>query len=138
MNWYTYSCTAIDYNWDCLPTVAQTARHLGGHAAALSTGHSQSIPPSTENLDRFLDAWKDAKIAAANAGWNGDFMGEPVVIWLPNENFAKFVYAFAFKQNNNNGQTFVMSPLELTWLDSSLIKPLRRASGALMDEDSPC
>lgn len=121
MKWYVHSCSAIDYNWDCLPSVAETARYLGGHSAALET-QDPTVDPFAKDIDGFLADWKSAQVAAASAGWEGDFARGPVVIWLPDERHATFVWAFAFKQRNN-GQTYVISPFELAWLGKAVIRP---------------
>lgn len=121
MSWYVYLESAIDYNWECLASVAQTAQQLGGHAAALRTGVHPGFPPATEDLNRFLKAWESACIAASAAGWEGDFMQGPVVFWLPAAN-ATFFYGFVFKQLSN-GQTYVISPCELTWLGNLVSEP---------------
>lgn len=138
MSWYIYSETAIDHNWECLPSVAQMAQKLGGHTAALLTEVHQGLPPSTEDVDRFLEAWKSARSAASMFGWEGDFMQGPVVFWLPAPNFATFLYGFVFKQRNN-GQTYVVSPCELIWLGkpvSAPPPPLRKpVLGNLLDDE---
>jgi len=49
----------------------------------------------------------------ANHGWEGDFSAGPCVFALPDSCVARV--AFAWKQSNN-GDTFVVSPVELPWL----------------------
>ncbi len=64
----------------------------------------------------FIGTFYGAQIIAGEEGWEGDFRGEPRVLWLPDENC--FRHAFVWKQDNN-GMTFVVSPHRLPWLKPS-------------------
>lgn len=68
------------------------------------------------SIDDFLRAWESAKEAASAEGWEGDFRHQPVVFWVPMS--TTFEYGFAFKQDNN-GDTFVLSPVAMPWLENS-------------------
>jgi hypothetical protein len=108
MHWYTYSIPPIDTTWDHLRTVNETLKDMADREASSQFGAAQEY----QDVQAFLKSWTSAKDAAQDAGWEGDFRGEPVVFWLPME---EFEYGFAFKQDNN-GTTFVISPAPLPWL----------------------
>jgi hypothetical protein len=111
MTWHTYEIAPIDFGWENLKTVRETAVALleSGQASALKNDIDAS------DLQDFLISWESAKTAASEKGWDGDLKGEPVVMWIPND--TEFNYGFAFKQDNN-GTTYVMSPVEMPWLES--------------------
>ena len=109
-----YVCTPIDHHWEFLKTVKETAAELGARDAQFRF-EAGSRPFSLEiSIDSFLADWEEAKGAASQNGWEGDFREEPRVFWLPDE--TGFEYAFAFKQDNN-GTTFVVSPVRLPWVE---------------------
>lgn len=95
---YTYAITPIDFGWEFLPTVNAMRLHLAAR-------HNDNF--ETPELEGFEKAWKEAQIAAKGAGWEGDFRHDPVVFFVPEEN--DFGWGFVIKQDNN-GDTFVMSP----------------------------
>lgn len=72
---------------------------------------------SPMDLESFLANWEQAKGAASDIGWDGDFRGDPVVVWLPGSPGDDFVHGFAFKQDNN-GTAFKISPVPLRHLES--------------------
>ena len=110
MTWHTYALPPIDFGWENLKSVRETA------AAILASSTSGARPNDVDaaDLNHFLTSWQSAKAAASAAGWEGDFREEPVVMWLPNE--SEFKHGFVLKQDNN-GETFVVSPVELPWLE---------------------
>jgi hypothetical protein len=110
MTWYTYVLPPIDFGWENPKTVRETA------AAILASSTSGVRPNDVDaaDLNNFLESWRSAKAAASAAGWEGDFREEPVVMWLPNE--SEFKHGFVLKQDNN-GETYVVSPVELPWLE---------------------
>ena len=111
MNWYTYEVPPIDIGWENMRTVQETASIL---TTRMHGGASKNdITPS--DLQSFLYAWESAKEEASINGCEGDFRNEPVVIWIPND--TEFNYGFAFKQDNN-GTTYVVSPVSMPWLES--------------------
>jgi hypothetical protein len=111
MNWNTYEVPPIDIGWGNLKTVQETAASL----LATSGEGTQKNDIDDSNLQSFLRSWESAKEAAGQKGWEGDFRLEPVVIWVPND--TEFNYGFVFKQDNN-GTTYVVSPVEMPWLES--------------------
>ena len=109
--WHVYELPPIDFRWEHLKTVAETASDLAARAAAEIAKHgSASLLPDPAD---FLAAWVEAKDEASAAGWEGDFRDEPVVFWVPGDNL--FEYGFVLKQDNN-GLTYVVSPVELPHL----------------------
>lgn len=111
MNWHTYSINPIDFHWDRLPTVEETAASIGAHNARIrATGDDSD---DGHEINRFIADWESAQEAARAAGWEGDFRNPPAVFWLPSD--SEFDYGFVIKQDNN-GTTFVMSPVELPHL----------------------
>jgi hypothetical protein len=106
MKWKVYEVPPIDNRWEFLKTIKETL----GDIAKYSGEAGDSDDPHFEELSDFVRAWESAKDAAAELGWEGDFVEEPRVFWLPTE--MEFEYAFVFKQENN-GTTYVVSPQEL-------------------------
>ena len=111
MTWYTYEIPPIDHGWDNLKTVRETAAALLERSG--STIRKNDVDDS--DFQSFLRSWESAKDAASVKGWDGDFRHEPVVMWIPND--TEFNYGFAFKQDNN-GTTYIISPVEMPWLES--------------------
>jgi len=106
MNWYAYYIHPIDFGWENLKTVSQTVSDLAKE--------DQYNDLNTEELQSFFQNWELAKESAIECGWEGDFRNPPCVFWLPGEE--SFKYAFVFKQENN-GDTIVVSPYQLPWLN---------------------
>lgn len=109
MDWHTYEIAPIDFGWENLKTVQETA------AALLEKSESSTCKNDIDSseLQAFLRSWETAKDAASKSGWEGDFRDQPVVIWIPAE--TEFSYGFVFKQENN-GTTYIISPVEMPWL----------------------
>lgn len=108
MPWFTYRIQPIDVLWENLKSVTQTVDALV----------NESPMPEKNYLiyvQRFLNAWEAAQESAKAVGWEGDFRLSPVVFWLPGD--GGFDYGFAFKQDNN-GDTFVVSPVPMPWLEA--------------------
>jgi hypothetical protein len=111
MHWHAYHLPPIDYAWEYLATVEETRERIrvDYERAEAETFGSGYLSPQT-----FMNDWEAAKLAARQQGWEGDFRVSPKVLWFPSE--LQFSYGFAFKQDNN-GSTFVVSPVALAWLD---------------------
>ncbi|CRN68984.1 hypothetical protein AX279_17715 [Pseudomonas sp. J237] len=112
MNWLVYEILPVDFGWEHLRTVQQTLADI--------TSAPETISDESQKLDlsealQFSAKWEAAKTAAREHGWEGDFRHDPRVFWLPGE--TKFDLAFVFKQDNN-GTTYVVSPVVLPWLDA--------------------
>ena len=114
MTWSAYQLNPIDFGWEHLQTAQEVAAKLpASEADATIDGEPNSAGLSTA---KFLKDLTEARGLAKAKGWEGDFQRghEPHVFWLPGEN--EFSYAFVWKQDNN-GATFIISPIPLPWLD---------------------
>lgn len=112
--WHMYELGPIDHNWEYLPKVADVAKTLGGSEAQMMALHGETGEAGI-SLNNFLSAWESAKTAASCHGWEGDFRGAPVVMWLPVWDTYEFSFGFVLKQDNN-GTTLVVSPVPLPHL----------------------
>lgn len=109
MSRYVYEMPPIDHDWERLETVEEAAARIAATEAKALLVHPDAYDGM--ELKEFLARWQDAQNHAV--GWDGDFRGSPRVFWLPVE--STFVCAFVFKQDNN-GTTYVVSPVELPHL----------------------
>lgn len=123
MTWYVYECPPIDFNWHMLPTAKSVAAQLASREAeaAIQYGKGLTLAEGYLDADYFVELWESAKAAATEADWEGDFRQEPHVLWLPFPEDADFRVGFVFKQDNN-GTTFVISPIQLPHLRSYLAR----------------
>lgn len=102
-----YELPPIDFGWDFLLTVDETA-------AKLQRAEDVIGVTTLEYGTRELAAdWTHAKDLATEAGWDGDFRHPPVVFWVPCD--TEFRPGFVFKQDDN-GTTYVVSPTPLPHL----------------------
>ena len=101
---YTYEIPPIDFGWGSLKTVKETLLEM-------FEDENQE-----DSLDIFALDWRESQLSARKKGWEGDFRCGPKVFWIP-MNGDKMVYGFVFKQDNN-GITFVVSPVPLPWLET--------------------
>jgi len=109
---YVYCVDPIDFGWENLSTVAETAARLGAATAVAAVDKQKHAGPLLD-VSEFLHAWEVAQVTASGAGWEGDFRDDPVVFWIPYAD--GFRFGFVFKQDNN-GTTFVLSPVEMPWV----------------------
>jgi hypothetical protein len=105
MSWYAYHISPIDMGWEYLPTV-------GDFVAKIKKDVPQFY--SQEYLDRIVTDFEKAQELAEETGWEGDFRHDPCVFFLPGDVYLN--YGFVWKQDNN-GNTFVVSPRPLFWLE---------------------
>ena len=104
---FVYSIMPIDFGWEHCPTISEFA----GQIAKLAV---DNLPYGSEDdFNNFVKDFTTAKQLALEEGWEGDFRGEAHVFQIPVE--GSFTYGFAWKQDNN-GSTFVISPVELPHL----------------------
>lgn len=115
MSQKAYYILPIDFGWDYLPSVDEFAEKLAKSDVEVKLGKQ---PYGEPRLDKFLADFKEAQELADDAGWEGDFRGGPSVFCIPIEN--EIVYGFVWKQENN-GDTIVVSPEPLPWLDRLVI-----------------
>lgn len=122
--WYVYMTMPVDFGWALQRSVAEvvgamTARNLS------SLSYREEVTPDSVSVDGFLVLWESAQGAAREAGWEEDFMNEPVVFCLPDGEGNEFTPGFVFKQSNN-GTTWVVSPVKLPHLGPTA-EPRRRS-----------
>lgn len=113
MSWYVYEISPIDANWEHLSTVDSVAKKLASDEAASEVRHGVPVNPTPSYRD-FMSSWSSAQDAARDKGWDGVFRVAPVVTWYPVEE--SFDVGFVLKQDNN-GTTYVVSPVRLTHLE---------------------
>ena len=113
MTMIAYHLGPIDSNWEYLQTVEAVAVDLATKEAQYAVGKNDPQFGPDLPLTDFIRDWELAQEMARQAGWEGDFREPPRVFWVPCE--TAFVYGFAFKQDNN-GTTYVMSPVEMPHL----------------------
>lgn len=101
---YAYHITPLDSGWEHLRTVRETFMDL-----------QEDAEYGVCSLWDFMNSWMDAGLAAIKLGWEGDFRNEPCVFWVPG-NDTVLIHGFVFKQDNN-GSTFVISPVPMPHLE---------------------
>jgi hypothetical protein len=116
---FAYSIGPIDYGWEHLPLVENVM-------ARMYHDHLKNVVRFGEDIEHanpadIVVAFVKARELARKIGWEGDFRDDatPRVFWVPNEQDFKFDYGFVWKQDNN-GQTFVISPVRMMHLEKHL------------------
>lgn len=109
--WVCYDIAPMDIGWDRFELLADACMRIAKEQceSCIAFGFA-----GIEQTDQLMKSWLVARDLAKQCGWDGDFAFGPVVFYLPDVCAAK--YAFAWKQGNN-GNTFVVSPVELSWLE---------------------
>ena len=102
-----YKISAIDYNWERLETVGETAKKM---LKNIEFPDGASISELSK-LVSFLQDQEKAKLTAKAVGRDGDYREEPRVCWFPVE--MKFTYGFAIK-HDNNGDTFIVVSVDFS------------------------
>ncbi len=110
---HLYEGSSIDHNWEHLKTVEDTLIELSNQISHVESENIDKIDIST-----FSFRWEQAQKVAKMGLWEGDFVGEPRVFWLPSFSKSQYLFGFVFKQANN-GTTFVLSPYKLPELENS-------------------
>jgi hypothetical protein len=114
MAWFTYGMEPVDSGWQRLRTVVDCADDIG-------KDERSNLPAGTGYMhygyrrQEFLRAFESALEAAREAGYDGEPRQPPVVFWLPVGD--TFEPGFIIKQDND-GYTFVMSPVPMPHLDN--------------------
>lgn len=96
---YLYSCNPIDWFDGCL---------------SLDRAYGEIEDFSLPRLLKCL-IWM-----FVHKQWEGDLSQEPFVFFIPAPQKCSPCYGYVWKQNNN-GQTFIASPIRLPWLESDLV-----------------
>ena len=129
--WYAYQTKSpIDTGWEQLKTVEETVEFLAtagedeldddGFPLFSDDLMQTRVLEKFDDLLQFIVDYKQALVLAESVGWEGDICGHAYVFWVPDADF-DFAYCFMWKQGNN-GNTYVVSPHTLPWLDAELKK----------------
>ena len=113
---YVYSLWPIDHGWQFLTPLNKLAEEIGAAEAIEKVRHGHTLNLDHILTDQLAADWQAAQSAAREYGWEGDCGRGPYLFWIPTD-YAGFVHAFAFKQQNN-GMTFIVSPHRLQWLEA--------------------
>lgn len=114
MDWYVYELAPIDFFWQHLKTVEETAKELGAaSASSRALGFDESGDGVQIGVNHFLANWEDARSNVFGA--TEQLQRPPVVFWVPKDD--GFTFGFVIKIHAN-GTTFVVSPVELPHLKS--------------------
>jgi hypothetical protein len=75
----------------------------------------------THPADEWPELWKEVQRLAKGLGWEGDVREGPFVTVLPREpgDYWPGYVLVAWKQDNN-GTTFLASPIHLPWLETDM------------------
>lgn len=108
---YAYHLGPIDFGWEFMPTMADTI-------AILVSPRLQDYEDTIIHMARlkdFIGFLEEAFQIARSIGWEGDFRPgyEPRAFSVPVED--NIAFGLMWKQENN-GSTFVVSPVELPHL----------------------
>lgn len=106
MSWHVYHIFPIDFGWDFLPDLS----HVVAQAAAQDANGCIRYGDTAYKITK---DFKAAMAAMEGQGWEGDFREGPKVFFLPND--TEFQWGFVWKQDNN-GETFIVSPQPMPWL----------------------
>lgn len=110
---YAYHISPMDFGWYRMPTIKQTVQTILANCSDDLMGFEEDA----RSIIRLLELYELALDRAKMVGWEGDFRSEtqPRVVLLPAEN--EPITIFVWKQDNN-GSTFVVSPIPLPHLQS--------------------
>lgn len=109
--WFCYVISPMDIGWDSLERLADVYVKNTKQRLVASIDHGFG---GLEPTDALLEDFCGARRLATECGWDGDFSVGPFVFYLPS--LCQVKYGFAWKQDNN-GETFVVSPVELSYLE---------------------
>lgn len=111
-NLFAYRINPVDFGWEDLLPADEYRRRL-----ALRYAECDHVYERQELLDRiqqFETFFAAAMDAGQEVGWEGDFRKEPHVGFVPVE---VSMSSYIIWKQDNNGDTFVVSHLELPWLN---------------------
>lgn len=104
---FVYEVGPIDNAWEYCPTVTEFAKNI------VDLELIDNFFGFRYYFEGFSNDFLKAKKLASEIGWEGDFREEARVFLIPTHDC--FEYGFVWKQDNN-GTTFVVSPVELPHL----------------------
>lgn len=109
---YAYRINPIDFGWEYLTEVSVHRERLAKEFAHGQTPNDrQYLLKKLRDFEAFIDT---AMNSGEAVGWEGDFRVEPHLGFLPVEGS---VTAYCVWKQDNNGDSFVVSPFEMPWLD---------------------
>lgn len=109
---YAYEINPIDFGWQYLTLVSSHRERLAKeYASEQVSTERQYLLKKLRDFEEFID---EAMNAGETVGWEGDFRVEPHVGFLPIDGN---VTPYCVWKQDNNGDTFVVSPFEMPWLD---------------------
>lgn len=111
---YAYHLAPVDFGWEYLPSFLQ-ASEIAARIDAENNLHDRgpyTVDDHLSNLRRLHMAFNEAREKAEAVGWEGDYREFPRVFMLPEPGGFEMLFAFVWKQDNN-GSTFLVSPIEL-------------------------
>lgn len=114
MKWKAYATESITISWNKLQTLEDAAAEIGRTQAQIAANQQTRY---AAELGPFLNAFATARGLAHELGWDGTVEGDYRIFWLPNPMNGDFMFAFAWKQIDGN--TFIVSPMELPWLETA-------------------
>lgn len=108
---YFYEIAPMDFGWDKFPITTEYIKSLVDEFAELDFANGLS-----NTIASFQNFTERALAIGRRNGWEGDFRSgtTPHVVILPNEDAPKI--GLVWKQDNN-GTTFVVSQVEMPWLE---------------------
>lgn len=114
-----YRISPIDYSWEMMPSVKDTAtNYIARCNKEEGFKHPGCALDSCAGLNDLLElVLKIAKHPHFNIGWEGDFTEGPKVFFLPVRYEETGLHAGFMWKQSNNGCTFVASPEELSYFD---------------------
>lgn len=110
-NLHAYRIAPMDFGWERLVPVDEYV------ASLVKEDKEVRIETPTEfgmNVLIFYGFLHRALDAGRKVGWEGDFRGEPYVGFLPDPHEPR---TYLVWKQENNGDTFVVSPVELPYLE---------------------
>lgn len=109
---HVYALPPLDFGWEDLIPIDRYLERLQAEEEAVSNqGWQRKGPTQVEQFNQFLE---NGKAAARRVGWEGDFRDDPHVGFLPR--YDSLLPYVVWKQDNN-GTTFVVSPVPLPYLE---------------------
>ncbi|MBY5716282.1 hypothetical protein HFO33_06705 [Rhizobium leguminosarum] len=111
-NLYAYRINPIDFGWEYLRSAESHRKQLA--TAFAEQKNSYERDDALKAINEFENLYNAAMDAGHKVGWEGDFRIEPCVGFLPAE--VSLAIYLVWKQDNN-GDTFVVSPMEMAWLE---------------------
>lgn len=113
--WHGYHVAPIDLGWNDLLTVDAYVKQY------VDAGYPNSDVKEVRQYFTTLMA-RIEKVATESLLWEGDFREVPHIFHLPTE--IEFSVGIVFKQDNN-GSTFLFSPVELPWIKEEAFKSVQ-------------